>query len=530
MADEFTAEDFGGGTAVADEFTPEDFEERQAAPEEFTAEDFQPEQAGPVAPPPLTSDQQQAIGTIKQKVLPIVGDIYGALTGPATQEASELGRKRLGLESGIQKAAQASQKEQTAANLYGAGETAARSLDFLGAAGRVLTAAGEKAEDVVKDVEDWKPTEGDFTMPRTIGGQNIVRPPPGAVESGVLGMARTAPVIAGAMGLQATGVPMPLAFGALSAAETAGQGAGPGEIVQSGLTGAAIPESGAIGKGAAVKLLNTAVDRGLLSADRTLVQKGVEALASQTGMQLFMGGMSLPDYMALPPDQRKQKLKENIIQNAAWLAMEVPGLLPGRPSETQARMSPTTVAASALNRMVNDPKLISAIDENIRQWVPSPKYGITPPQVRTATETTPPVAAEKPTGATLKTGTQPLSGTQEPIYNAEDWAKVPGHQPAHSGRAGPDEEGPADRRARNAQGEIRPCIASPGDSFPTGLDPGPAHQRRPGDSRAEGRFTRRHLRSSRKACRLGTQGFPTRARFPLERQIPKPSSGCGPDW
>ena len=388
-----------------------------------TWQDTEPEQAGPVAPPPLTSDQQQAIGTIKQKVLPIVGDIYGALTGPATQEASELGRKRLGLESGIQKAAQASQKEQTAANLYGAGETAARSLDFLGAAGRVLTTAGEKAEDVVKDVEDWKPTEGDFTMPRTIGGQNIVRPPPGAVESGVLGMARTAPVIAGAMGLQATGVPMPLAFGALSAAETAGQGAGPGEIVQSGLTGAAIPESGAIGKGAAVKLLNTAVDRGLLSADRTLVQKGVEALASQTGMQLFMGGMSLPDYMALPPDQRKQKLKENIIQNAAWLAMEVPGLLPGRPSETQARMSPTTVAASALNRMVNDPKLITAIDENIRQWVPSPKYGITPAQARTATETPPPVPAEKPTGATLKTGTQPLSGTQEPIYNAEDWAR-----------------------------------------------------------------------------------------------------------
>ena len=85
MAEEFTAEDFGGGTSVADEFTPEDFEERQASPEEFTAEDFQPEK----------SDLRTQLAGEKKKL-----QREGAMA-KAGITAADIGEKALGVVSAM---------------------------------------------------------------------------------------------------------------------------------------------------------------------------------------------------------------------------------------------------------------------------------------------------------------------------------------------------------------------------------------------------------------------------------------------
>lgn len=268
----------------------------------------------------------------------------------------------------VSRAAQESQRELKKDALLGVGEAAARSVDFLGATGRALSGVGEYAGALAQDIG-----HGDIGLggrpfvPRFIAGPEakIESGKEGAFEKGVVEMGKMAPLIAGGMALGAAGVPSPLAFGYLTASQAAAEGGTTGEIIQAGAVGAAIPESGHIGKDVAVKLLTGAIDSGLLSARRTVAQKAVESLASQGGMQLFMAGLDFPAYAQMNPDERMKAIKENAIKNSAWFLMEIPGFMPGRPSQTQVEMPATTRAATAMREAVDNPTTLRALQEHV---------------------------------------------------------------------------------------------------------------------------------------------------------------------
>jgi len=246
------------------------------------------------------------------------------------------------------------------------GENIARAFDFIGAVGKLLRGAGTTAEEAVKKAEfGQNPLEaiahaGEETS--TPGAQN-------AFVKGIEGMAKSTPMIAGAMAMQSAGVPMPLAFGTLSTAQALDEGADVGQAITAGAIGAAIPESGAIAKAGASKLLVEAIDRGITSASRPIVQKSVEALASQGGMQLFMAGVDLPKYIAAAPDERKKMLVENVTANSAWLLMEAPGLLSKVQSHTQASQTDLQRAAEAMHQMVRNPVYLDEIEKHIDRQV-----------------------------------------------------------------------------------------------------------------------------------------------------------------
>ena len=268
---------------------------------------------------------------------PVMAGGAEKVLGPSEQTKKDKARADI-LKQSIEKSSQAAQRDLTNAELATLGENASRAVDFLGATGRLLGLASEHIGNISEDVVRGDVgTRGQTSFfPRFMAGteQSIAGPELGPVSKGVIGATKSLPMIAGAMALERMGVPPQMAFGALSASEAAGAGGGLPEIVQAGVVGAAVPESAAIGREIAVKGLKTAVDRGLLSANRTAVQKSLEALGGQVGLQTFFGGLSIPEIAALPPDKRWDAIIQNGIQNAAFLAMDIPKFRRGTPSET----------------------------------------------------------------------------------------------------------------------------------------------------------------------------------------------------
>src|SRR5208337_1082215 len=97
---------------------------------------------------------------------------------------------------------------------------------------------------------------GHELLPRTMRGDPDVQPDAGPFEKGLVGMARTAPVIGGAMVLQSQGVPSPLSFGTLVGSESLAEGEDISTALGRGVVGAAVPAAGTLGKELAVKGLN----------------------------------------------------------------------------------------------------------------------------------------------------------------------------------------------------------------------------------------------------------------------------------
>ena len=498
MADEFTAEDFGGGTAVADEFTPEDFEERQAAPEEFTADDFQ------TKPPDLSK-----IKPSPYEALDIASMERGqgkALTGmePGTELTTALARG--------------------AARAFAAVPPTIQSIaDFPSAlAGSVGRAKGQTLDQPLVGAER-APQAQEF-------GQWLQRPlveipkldtspdTEGFERPGYEQVAREAVNVA---------LSIPEFFESPLGLATMGIGA-------SGKTGATLVRRAFLGD--MMKNLVQQYPEMISNWPKMSQSQKIKAVVDLSATAAMAGGLAKPEMAKVsapfeartapegpvspefaPPVSREApapmvrapQLPPMMVSPAPMTAPlpvsadrpEVTGdILAGRrmrvtpeqaaqirafqprpvPTET-GTTPPVTAETPAEVRSVsrvtgtrdffnyldaiksNDPDALDFLEsynEWARRWVKAEterertklafeaieRFGDYSNfaeqswdtkvnagfrwnrqtkrfEKPTATGTTPPVPVEKPTGATLKTGTQPLSGTQEPIYNAEDWAK-----------------------------------------------------------------------------------------------------------
>lgn len=239
------------------------------------------------------------------------------------------------------------------------GEGVARAVDVFGAAqraGEVLAKTGAAARGLAVDVMAGNvlPRGGRGLMPNlentaaAIGGEEL-HGEAGltTVQRGLADAARAVPSIAAGMGLSAAGVPAPLAFGAVMGAEALGETGDIGQAAVAGATGAVVPGVAAAGRAAAARALGQAIEAGLLSGNRTLAQKGVEALAAQGGLQVFFEGLNLPQYAMMSPEQRREAITRSVVANTALLGLDVPAVFGRGPSVTQANRAARPMGVQA---------------------------------------------------------------------------------------------------------------------------------------------------------------------------------------
>lgn len=184
--------------------------------------------------------------------------------------------------------------------------------------------------------------------------------PAGPVAQGIEEAGKTIPVVAGAMALQAAGVPAAAAF-ALPPAASAFEASGGdlGATAKAAATGVLIPPAVAAGREAASVILRKAIGLGLVNAGATTGQKIVEALGGQTAVQALLEGLNLTDYALMDPDKRVETIQKNAVANIAFLAMDVPGIRDGNPSLTQVRFRNELIGH--LSKLVNDPEVIASL-------------------------------------------------------------------------------------------------------------------------------------------------------------------------
>ncbi len=208
---------------------------------------------------------------------------------------------------------------------------------------------------------------------QALAGQPVTTDPTDAlVNRGLQEGARSLGPMAVASGLTyASGgvIPPPAALGAAFGSSTYAQTGDPTAAAKSAGIGMVIPAAAQAGRVLGAQALGAAVNRGLLSADATLVQKGVEVLASQGGVQALMEGMNLDEYLSLPYEQRKEMFLQNLVANTAFLAMDVPHLARRGPSATQQRMGPQGMAnarvAEVMRDLVNNPQALDALQARV---------------------------------------------------------------------------------------------------------------------------------------------------------------------
>ena len=182
------------------------------------------------------------------------------------------------------------------------------------------------------------------------------------VQAGIADAFESIPIIAGAVGLSQVGVPAPLAFGGMMGASTLHQTGNTKEALKAAAIGTVLPAAGEFGRRLAGKLLGKAVQSDLLAADSTTAQKMVEAIASQAAAQGVIEVARLPDYAAMPPQERKDAFIRSLAGNLVFGLMELPAFAKGVPSETQRVLRETVadVAAEALPNV--DEAAIAALD------------------------------------------------------------------------------------------------------------------------------------------------------------------------
>ncbi len=268
--------------------------------------------------------------------------------------------------------------------------TAENPLGGIGSAAKVvggaLNAAGEVSANAAKDFLQGVPP-----LSRYIDGPPAEREG-NVVQRGLTEAARMVPTVAGSVAMMSAGVPPTAAFAVPMAAQTFDATGGDlAATTKAGLIGAILPGVGDVGRQAAVKLLGSAVERGLLDGASTMTHKVVEALGAQGTIQVLMEGMNLPEYVAATPEQRTEMFLQNLIANTAFLGMDVPGVLSKRPSATQEAGGGKRMAAAKvgeiMERLVNDPaaveQLRAAADEAALQATNPRRAGLQhePPEI-----------------------------------------------------------------------------------------------------------------------------------------------------
>jgi hypothetical protein len=189
------------------------------------------------------------------------------------------------------------------------------------------------------------------------------------VQKGLSDAARSAPPIAAGMVLQRLGVPAPAAFGGAMAGQTWGETHDPVATMQSGAVGMVIPAVGQAGQQLAVKTLASAVDKGLLSANRTLAHKAAEVLGSQGAIQAFIEGMNLPAYLEMEPEQRKEAIIRSMTANIAFLGMDLPYLAGKGPSATQGAIDPARQTSRKVGQLMQELVKNAPAMDSVRQVV-----------------------------------------------------------------------------------------------------------------------------------------------------------------
>ena len=250
-------------------------------------------------------------------------------------------------------------------------------------AGAALNRAGDVAVGALRDFQQGGVAPRTFpSTAAALSGTALGPGPSDPVGAGLEDAARAAPQILGAMALMAAGVPPAIAFGAPPAAASLAESGDPVAAARAGLVGAALPGGANLGREVAGKAIATAVERGLMSGGRNVTQKIAEELASQAGMQALMEGMDVPEYLALPPAQRREALTRHLVAGSALLLTSVPGILRPGPSETQHQLGPKRLAQATagevLHGLVNDPAALRTLTEAADAYAleaTRPEYG-----------------------------------------------------------------------------------------------------------------------------------------------------------
>ena len=184
--------------------------------------------------------------------------------------------------------------------------------------------------------------------------------PVGPVYQGLKESGRVVPQVGAAMALQAAGVPAPLAFGLPAGASTYEATGDVAAAAKSASVGAVIPGAASGARQLTGKALAAGLERGVGPVSST-VQKAVEAVGSQVGVQALMEGMNLPEYIQMSPEQRREAIVRNAFANLAFLPMDVPTVLGKGPSATREAASPRVDLALSLRERVNDPQVIERL-------------------------------------------------------------------------------------------------------------------------------------------------------------------------
>lgn len=263
------------------------------------------------------------------------------------------------------------------------------------AVGGLLNAAGELASQDVRNVLGAAgDTSLNLPLPTAVDQS-------GPVATGLAEAGRMAPTLAAAGALEAVGVPLPLAFGLPTGAETFQKTGDLSAAIEAGSVAAVIPSVMQAGKIATAKITGKLVERGIVPADAVGTQKFAEMLGGQGAVQAFLEGINLPQYAAMSPEDRKRMIIQNAIANTAFMAFDIPGLADGSPSETSRQMSPGARFGAAMAEMVKDPEILdslkgvvdSAVDP-VRQGVRDNPLTPEPPQDPAAGAAPEPAVAE----------------------------------------------------------------------------------------------------------------------------------------
>lgn len=235
-------------------------------------------------------------------------------------------------------------------------------------AGGILNGAGNVTRAVARDIIEGQVT-GSNPFPATshalTGGKpedyNAGLVPGGPIAEGVADAAQMLPTVAAGTAMTAAGVPPSIAFGLPMSASSFAATGDPVEAAKAGVIGAGLPGVGEASRAVAANGLAQAVNAGLLRPGANAAQKVVETVAAQGGIQAFMEGLNIPEYLKMSPEERKHAIIRNLAANSVFLAMDLPGLVSGGSSETQAHIKPSAKVGEAMELLVNDPTTMEAL-------------------------------------------------------------------------------------------------------------------------------------------------------------------------
>lgn len=346
------------------------------APSDVEFKPPQPEDVESSFHPPGPGDLVDDSYGAQLKDLGISQEEADAAVAPAERTADLLAERKRAAKTGERADAWARFFGDAGSLLYGVAHP-------IESAGMVLNTAGKVTEAGARDVMAGQ-VAGVNAFPRlaTVDAATTY-PPEGPVREGLADAARSLPMVAAGAGLEAVGVPAPIAFGGtMGATAYAGSQGDESTRRTAGLKAAAagsvLPAFGQMGKMAVAKGLGTAIEKGLLSGVPSTVAKAAEAIGSQGLIQVALEGSNIEEYWNMPPEQRRATIVRNLVANTAFMAMELPGVVGRGPSMTEQGLAPGARVGQSLQRLVSDPVAMDGLRQRVDDAVFDAMNGTAP--------------------------------------------------------------------------------------------------------------------------------------------------------